>query len=564
MTINDNTTTSLTVDFTDSILLSGTSIDYLFSLIELPAQLGVAAYAERLFWWGERAAMDNWRNLSFDGGWDASGNGRPLGWTLDSVFGAGATREPTNTIWGDAYRIVADGVTVARGMIEQPAITDLDGDPLFTNNTDFSVRARVARSANLTAGTLRINAFSPTMGQIGTGLAVTFAQATTAYQEFVADLFPPQTALPSDLTLRVYADGTPAPSGASFYVDCIEVFPTNAAENASLVRASETESPESYDGVQGILSIAENNGQGIRAAFTLRNNLYFAKERSLYVTATDGVNEPALWQVEEVSNQVGTPSPHGVGVGEEWVVIAGRSGLYLFDGSAPTKLSQEIQPTWDAINWQYGQTLWVQVDAQHKRILVGVPMGSATQPNQVLVLDYTEGFGDPLPAALGGVPERSRKWVPWMIPANSCGLIERPNGTAEIFIGSNNASGKIYALTPGTFSDDGAAINSFYATAFLAATGLSGRNLFGYLTAYVQGSGTLALAALSPGDVVSTALGNWTLASPASRDMEQFTNVLAERVSYQLGTNATGSWFSLTKLAPWAKPDPFAIVRGGN
>ena len=24
------------------------------------------------------------------------------------------------------------------------------------------------------------------------------------------------------------------------------------------------------------------------------------------------------------------------------------------------------------------------------------------------------------------------------------------------------------------------------------------------------------------------------------------------------------SWFSLTKLAPWAKPDPFAIVRGTN
>ena len=88
--------------------------------------------------------------------------------------------------------------------------------------------------------------------------------------------------------------------------------------------------------------------------------------------------------------------------------------------------------------------------------------------------------------------------------------------------------------------------------------------MFGYLTGYVQGSGSLALAALSPGDVVSTPLGNWTLAVPASRDMEQFTNVLGERVSYQLGTNAAGSWFSITKLVPWAKPDPFAIVRGGN
>ncbi len=244
----------------------------------------------------------------------------------------------------------------------------------------------------------------------------------------------------------MYADGVPAPSGESFLVDNIEIFLTNAAQNASLVRASGTETPEAYDGVTGIMSIAENNGQGIRSAFVLRNNLYFVKERSLYVTATDGVNEPALWAVEEASNQVGTPSAHGVGVGEEWVVIAGRSGLYLFDGSNPVKLSQEIQPTWDAINWEAGQKLWVQVDTQHKRILVGVPMGAATQPNQILMLDYTEGFGDPLLAMLTA-PERSRKWAQWMIPANSCGLIERSTGIAQIFFGTNNSSGKIYALT---------------------------------------------------------------------------------------------------------------------
>ena len=144
MTINDNTTTSLEVDFSDTILLSGVSMDYLFSQIELPNQLGVVAYAERLFWWGERAKMDNWRNVSFDGGWDASGNGRPLGWTLDPSFGAGATREPSFVVWGDAYRIIADGVTADRGYISQNAITDAAGNPLLANNTDYSVRARGA------------------------------------------------------------------------------------------------------------------------------------------------------------------------------------------------------------------------------------------------------------------------------------------------------------------------------------------------------------------------------------------------------------------------------------
>jgi hypothetical protein len=80
----------------------------------------------------------------------------------------------------------------------------------------------------------------------------------------------------------------------------------------------------------------------------------------------------------------------------------------------------------------------------------------------------------------------------------------------------------------------------------------------------VQGAGSLALTALWPGAVTQVALGAWTLASPGTRDMEQFTNVLSERVSYQFGTNAVGSWFSLTKLVPWAKPDPFAVIRGTN
>ena len=565
MVIDDNTTTSLVVDFTDTILLSGVSMDYLFAQIELPEQLGVIDYAERLFWWGERAQMDNWRNLTFDGGWDASGSGRPLGWLRDPTFGPGGSRESSRTVWGDAYMITADGVAASRGYIFQNAITDASGNPLCVKNTDYSVRARVMRTPGLTGGTLRINAFSGTSGQMGPGITLTVSQATTNYQEFVADLLPALPSLPTDLVLRVYADGTPTPSGESFFVDCIEVFETKAAQNASLVRCSGSEEPEAYDGVTGIMSIAENNGQGIRAAFKLRNNLYFVKERSMYVTATDGVNEPALWQVEEVSNKVGTPSPHGIGLGEEWAIIAGRSGVYLFDGSEPVKISQEIQPTWDQINWEFGQTLWVQVDTQRKRVYIGAPIGSATQPNQVFMLDYTEGFGDPLVAMLTA-PERSRKWAPWTVSANSCASIERPTGIAQIYFGSNNASGKIYSPTTGAFSDDGAAINSFYSTAFLAATGavLSGRNLFGYLTAYVQGSGSLALTALTPGSAGSLALGNWTLASPASRDMEQFTNVLAERISYQLATNAAGSWFSLTKLAPWAKPDPFAIVRGGN
>jgi hypothetical protein len=161
MVLNDNTTTSLEVDFSDTILLAGVRMDYLFAQIELPDELGVIDYAERLFWWGERSKMSNWNNLSFDGGWDAATPGRPLGWTLDPTNGAGGSRESSDVIWGDAYRITGDGATLIRGLISQSAVTDTAGNPLCVNGMDYSVRARVKRSAALAAGTLHINASVP-------------------------------------------------------------------------------------------------------------------------------------------------------------------------------------------------------------------------------------------------------------------------------------------------------------------------------------------------------------------------------------------------------------------
>lgn len=563
MTINDNLTTSVEVDFTDDILLAGVSMDDLFENVELPDQLGVITYSQRLFWWGERTKMPNWRNLSFDGGWDPSGNGRPLGWQLGASFSAGGSRESNSVVWGDAYRITADGSTVERGLIQQAALKDVNGNPLLQANTEYSVRAKVLRSANLAQGTLRINCFSVSRGFLGSGLAVTAVQATGDYQEFTAQLMPPESSLPSDLMLQVYADGLPSPSGEYFIVDNIEIFPTNAAESPDVVRASRNSDPESYDGVQGLVEIDVNDGQAIRSAFVIRNNLYFVKERSLYVTSDNGTTEPAFWNVEQVSNSTGTPSVHGVGIGEDWVVIASRAGLYLFNGGEPQKLSQEIQPTWDAINWQYGSALWVTVNTQHKRIYIGVPMGAATTPSEILVLDYTEGFSDPLWTS-SSAPGNSRKWAPWSISANSAGLIERDNGTAALFLGNNAANGKIYQLAEGQLSDDGAAINSYYTTAFLSRTGATGRDLFGYLTAYAQGAGTLNVNAFTPGDAEEISLGTLGLSSPAPQDLELMTNLTAERAAYQVGTNSVGSWFSLTKLVPWAKPAPFSLIRGHN
>jgi hypothetical protein len=588
MIINDNTTTSLTVDFSDAILLAGTNVDDMFRLIELGDCAGVTDYSERLFWWGERNKLNNFVNLGFDGGFTGPSLPHyPLGWTPDPTFAPGGTDEESFVVWGAAYSIVGNGTTATRGLITQTAVQDSLGAQLIQQNTDYTVRAHCAINSTLTQGTLHVQLYSPSAGINTTGLQLTAAQLTTSYAEFNAELTAPLVTIPSDLVLRVYADGTPTLNG-QFYIDSIEIAPTNQPVNSSLVRASRVEDPESYDGIDGLMSVAENNGQAIRAAFKLRERLYFVKEHSLYATQDDGTNEPSLWTISEISRKLGTPSVRGVGAGEDWVVIAHRTGLYIFNGGEPVKISQEIQPTWNQINWQYGQTLWVTVDTKERRIFIGVPMGTATSPNKIVVLDYRDldTFDDisqrpPINITYTGrktATDKTRKWSPWTVAANSCAMIERTDGTSIVAmggglpgVGGGSATGKVYQPISTQLSDDGNAIPSYYTTHFFPERAVeqsldlgAHRKLFSYLTMYVEGAGSLALTSFIDTESAPQAQQSVPLSSPGLEDLELPINVIGERVAFQVSTNQSGAWFRLQKFIPSVRPDPWSPVRGVN
>jgi hypothetical protein len=587
MVIRDNASTSAVIDFSDASLLATTNVDDLFRLIELSECAGVIDYAQRLFWWGERNKQNNWVNLGFDGGFTGPALPHyPLGWAPDAAVGAGGTDEESFVVWGAAYSIVGDGATATRGLITQIAVQDALGADRIEAGTSYSVRARCARNLALTQGTLHIDLFSAAGGSSG-GLQLTAAQLTTSYVEYTAQLTAPLSTVPSDLILRVFADGTPT-AGGQFYIDAIEIFPTAQPVNPSLVRASRVEDPESYDGINGLLSVAENNGQAIRSAFKLRERLYFVKEHSLHATQDDGVNEPALWSISEISRRVGTPSVRGVGVGEDWVVIAHRTGLYIFSGGEPVKISQEIQPTWNQINWQYGHTLWVTVDTKERRIFVGVPLGAATSPNAVLMLDYRDldtaddiAGRPPISISYAGrktATDKTRKWSPWTIAANACALLERGDGTAIVAmgggapgVGGGGATGKVYQLSDTQLSDDGNAIPSYYTTHYFPertveqALNLGAhRKLFSYLTMFVEGAGNLSLTSFVDSPSVPQAQQPLPLSTPAVKDLELPINILGERVAFQVSTNQAGAWFRLQKFIPSVRVDPWAPVRGLN
>jgi len=510
-----------------------------------------------------------------------------LGWTPDAVFAPGGTDEEGFVVWGAAYSIVGNGSTPTRGLMTQNAVADSLGALRIQANTDYTVRARCARNATLSQGTLHIQLYGAGGAINTTGLQLTAAQLTTSYVEYTAELTAPIATIPSDLVLRVYADGTPNQNG-QFYIDCIEIFPTAQPVNASLVRASRVEDPESYDGIDGLLSVAENNGQAIRAAFKLRERLYFVKEHSLYATQDDGTNEPSLWAIAEISRKVGTPSVRGVGIGEDWVVIAHRTGLYIFSGGEPIKISQEIQPTWNQINWAAGHTLWVTVDTKERRILVGAPLGAATSPNKILMLDYRDldsaadiAGRPPINITYTGrktATDKTRKWSPWSIAANSCALIERTDGTAVAVmgggtpgVGGGGSTGKVYQLKDTQLSDDGSTIPSYYTTHYFPeraveqSLGLGAhRKLFSYLTLFVEGAGNLSLTSFTDSPSAPQSQQPLPLSLPSLKDLELPINILGERVAFQVSTNQPGAWFRLQKFTPSVRVDPWAPVRGLN
>src|SRR6185312_2301381 len=273
---------------TDTFLLGGQDMTAYFNLVELGEVAGFVGYASRLFSWGERAKVDNFLNLTFDGGFPFVGIA-PLGWLADPVNGAGG-QETSQAVWENAYAINGDGATAIRGMISQPACTDVVGNPILFPNVLYSVRVRLKRIGVITQGTFVIDVFSPTIGVLGT-FSVSLPSAgldPIAFKEFIGTLIiNPINPMPTDAVLRVYVKDT-LTLNASCVVENIEPFQTAQPFNGSIVRASKPEDPESYDGVTGFIQPDPNNGQEVRCCFKIRDYLYIAKERSLYITQDNG------------------------------------------------------------------------------------------------------------------------------------------------------------------------------------------------------------------------------------------------------------------------------------
>lgn len=611
MQIPDNFSTSWVLDFTDSDITMGFNAQYLFNLHELQECGGVFSYGSRMFWWGELGSIDNLLNCEFNGGWShlnqLAGNGStgavPLGWDLDVGTSVGAgTINPGGGLFGDAYEIFGTGVAGNMGAIQQPAYQDWLSEPIILPNTPYGVRI-MATSQSL-QDTLVVQLFSPTQGVIGQAMWTNQAPGSI-WQMVVLPLNNALlTVVPSDLVVKLFSPNLA--NGHSIQVDRIMLFPMSQSVNYTTVRASYASDPESFDAVTGLLQPAYSNGEAVRAAYTLRDSLYFALDRSTYVTKAIAGSEPASWPVDPVSASIGSTGPTAVAAGEDWEIKINRYGAYIYIGREPEKISQEIQGLWNKeglsnlINWAAAYKIWVAVDLLNKRVYIGAPVGPATECNTLFVMDFNTLDTSEMIAEYPTlrfspytgrrvILEQGRKWTIWQfqpppganVPAGSNGLLPLPCG-AYVEIGGGQArflmggavDSNIYLIDPTKRgNDNGVATTSTYVQHFFPTQdeqqGLQLRahmHGFSFGRLFVQGFGALLLSlyrnSLADAQPKTRVL---QLANPALRDNEQqFDEFTAERYALGWTMSQLNGWFQVERVTRVVETDPNALIRGSN
>jgi len=612
--VNDNTTQSVTLSFSDGVLLAADQIDIqgnnLFENIELGSCVALIPYNQRIFAVGEQNKITNLLNFSFDGGITASG--APAGWTVDPTNGAGGS-VVSSPVFGNAYQILnSSGISQATyGMITQNAFEDEFLVPIINASTTYSVRVTAQVPTGAAGGNLVVDLFSPSFNKVFGSFTQALSGIATTMQIFTGTLLTTTFApVPSDLLIRIYA--TTIANGVEVIIDRIEPFPTETPNLNVQVIGSYSEAFEQFDRLTGIVKANQQNQQPVVSGFVLSGNFYLVKTGSIVAVNSNDTTEPSFWNTPRVISQtVGAVGPYAVSLaidtknsGEEWAVIANQAGAFLFQGSQPIKLSEEIQRLWNMINWIVGYTVWVQNDIINRRILIGVPLkalqvdgtvptwlpvglftdNNPQTPNAILALNYKQ-LNTANALASDVMIHRSysgkliasdivRKWSIWTVKAPCAAFVQRLDTTTPLFLGNSDHNGKIFALIEGLLQDDGNAVNQIYATAgFMPTEAAEGMQLgvtrftFEYATMVIDGSGTV-VTTVYPNTLDTpyshVLLPNLALPASTNGDVEMPLNETGSRLFLIFSSNAVGSGYELSRLIVMMTKDPWSPIRGVN
>lgn len=608
--IQDNLTTMAKLTFTDAVLLNAEEVDItgndLFALGELGDAAWCAQYHGRSVWGRVNNKIQNFLNLSFDGGYlpNPAGNLLPLGWGLD-VGTAPATSQPTlstSPVFGNAWYISnqTGSAQTALGRITQSAYQDWQNVQILLPSTLYSVRVTCRTPSGATVGALVIDL---TDANTGSGYGNTYgtfslnlSAMTQAMQTYSGTLLTAAFgAVPTDLVLRLWAENLAA--GGDVEIDRIEIFPTLAPQNLTGLTFSYKSDWESFDQVTGGNDTNTVNAQPANGAFVIHDQLYVVKESSLGYLSDTPNQEPANWNpFREVSNVAGAAGINAFDVGEEWAVMACQNGLFLFNGGAPVPIQLEVPDLWQAISWQYGHAICVRNNVALRKILVAVPMptpnqwcpnfptnAAPTQPNVILAIDYkgvetVEGLmaGAPMHVTMMGklaVHDLRRKWSLWSIQSPYMAICKRNELYSEmLFCAGDNSSFISDLSSPVAGVDNGNPFPHSYCTyAFVSEEKAQMNPMLGEWNKryalwdlLVKGQGTASLTFYQNtlnAPYPYAVPGGITLTDPAPNNLTGPLNAYGMRLFVEILMQGAGTSFNLSRVLLAANQDPWAPIR---
>jgi hypothetical protein len=493
--INDNTTTSVLLDFSDNTLFAGlaTSIpgNDLISQIVLDGALGFGQYSTRLVTYGQRNRIQNFLALGFDGGFNANTPAAPLGWTLGGDGRGSLTANPSlppSTAWF----INAVAAAGPSGALSQSAYQDAYGNPILSGNQPYTLRVWLLPSA--TDPNLNFNAVISSASTGFTSTATINGAAMSTAGSFIdADFsLPMPQAIPPDMLLTIFAVSTTTTQ--TLLVDEQSIIFSQTPFLDGILFGSYGDNEEGIDGVTGKFGPVTDTRKVMDFA-VLRETFYMLTQEPsgrLHETTDNGTTEPSGWEVNEVGANCGALSAFSItksqaddtaaSGGEEWMAWASLSGARIFGGSYPDKISQEIQPDWDSINFAASKTVWCLNDPVARALYFGIPQGTATAPSKILFMSYREldsaqsiAASPPFRVSFSGkliATDNSRKWSLWNVAANCASLMYRTAGNLSIVLGGGNGVtpgvggfANVYTLNPQKYTDDDyGLVSSFYFT----------------------------------------------------------------------------------------------------
>lgn len=333
----------------------------------------------------------------------------------------------------------------------------------------------------------------------------------------------------------------------------------------SMVRFSAAQDAGTYYGDTGFLLIADGDGQRITAVFELRDQLFVAKQDSLYViTPNDG--DPATWDVLLVSAQIGVSGMNAFDVANGFAVFLHHSGAYYFDGSQPQWISDELTSSsadrpglWERVNWTQASSIWAIVDVASKEARFGIPLDQAATPSHILKLSFFDGWErsfrfSPFTGRYHYYP--GRRWSVDTVGASQARLMVRPLAsraltndrrvaTRQLVLASSNPFGTLTFVDPNATTDCEVPIRStleFGAVSVAEQLRMQrqGTEMVGLVQLRARGSGRLYLEAAADGTLWRRVL-DISLNELTAGDAQGLAALVGEAVRLRIVSSA-GTW----------------------